>query len=492
MSQQNIDVSLDADWNHLFIDGEWESPDRDPIDVSNPATGETIATIPAATETDVDRAYDAAVTAQPAWAETPPQERAQVVQRAIGLIHEHEDELVQTVVAETGGTLLKAGLEVGQLTPGIMAEAASFPLRSQGTTADSVISGKENVVVREPKGVVGIITPWNFPVNLSMRAIAPAIALGNTVVLKPSEETPIAGGFLHARLFEAAGLPPGVLNVVSGYGAEAGARVAEHPDLDVLSFTGSTEVGRKVAQAAARNLALPTLELGGNNAHVVLEDADLDLAVDAGTFGSFVHQGQVCISINRHLVHENLYDEYVERLASRAAGLTVGDPSDPATDVGPVINEAQRDKMVRYVEDSVAAGATIEAGGGYDGLFVEPTVLSGMTNDMAAACNEHFGPIVPVIPFGDDEEAVALANDSDYGLSGSVHSTDVERARSVARRMETGMVHVNDQPINDEPHVPFGGVKGSGLGRYNGESILREFTREKWISIQHEPREYPL
>ncbi|MFC6723802.1 aldehyde dehydrogenase family protein, partial [Halobium palmae] len=266
----------------------------------------------------------------------------------------------------------------------------------------------------------------------------------------------------------------------------------EHPDLDVLSFTGSTEVGRHVAGRAAENLALPAMELGGNNAHVVLEDADLDLAVEAGVFGSFTHQGQVCISINRHLVHESIYDEYVDRLAERASELTVGDPSDPDTQIGPIINEAQVEKMMGYVEESTAAGATVETGGERDGLFVEPTVLSDVTNDMAAACNEHFGPIVPVVPFADDDEAVELANDTDYGLSGSVQSTDLSRAKRVAMAMDTGMVHINDQPLNDEPHVPFGGTKGSGLGRYNADAILREFTTTKWISVQHEPREYHL
>ena len=325
-----------------------------------------------------------------------------------------------------------------------------------------------------------------------MRAVAPALALGNAVVLKPAEETSITGGLLLAQLFEMAGLPEGVLNVVPGPGSEVGDAIAGHKDANVVSFTGSTQVGQQVAQRAGEHVALPALELGGNNPHVVLEDADLDTAVNAGTFGSFMHQGQVCISINRHLVHESLYDEYVERLTERAAALTIGDPADPDTDIGPIINESQVEEMMRYVDESVEAGATVETGGDNDGLFVEPTVLSGVTNDMAASCNEHFGPIVPVVPFSTDQEAIDLANDTEYGLAASVHSTDLGRAKRVANGIDAGMVHINDQTLNDEPHIPFGGMKQSGLGRYNGDQILNEFTELKWISVQHDPRDYPI
>jgi len=324
-----------------------------------------------------------------------------------------------------------------------------------------------------------------------VRAVAPALALGNAVVLKPSTDTPITGGLLLAEIFEEAGLPDGLLNVVTGHGSDIGDAVAGHDAASVVAFTGSTPVGREVAATAAENLATPAMELGGNNVHVVTDGADLERAVDAAVFGSFLHQGQICISINRHLVHEDVYDEYVERLAERAAGLPTGDPLDDDTVVGPIINESQRDQILEYVEQTVDEGATLEAGGEADGLVVEPTVLGDATNDMAAACNEHFGPVAPVIPVASDEEAIELANDSEHGLSGSVFAGDVGRGRDIADGIETGMIHVNDQPINDEPHVPFGGVKASGMGRYNGEEILRKFTRTKWISIQREPRRYP-
>jgi len=483
--------TIDSDWNYSFVDGQRVGSDGGSISVENPATGEPITEVPAGTPADVDAAFDAAVSAQAEWAATPPQERAHVVQTVLHLLDEHEDELAELLVRESGSTRMKAGLELGELAPGILAEAASFPTRMTGETYESVIPGKENEVIREPAGVVGIITPWNVPFHLSMRAVAPAIALGNAVVLKPAEDTPIMGGLAIAELFAAAGLPDGVLNVVTGYGQDAGAPLSEHPDADVVSFTGSTAVGKEVAKSAVDSLAFPALELGGNNAHVVLESADLDRAVDAGFFGSFMHQGQICISINRHLVHESRYGEYVARIADRAGDLVVGDPMDPETDIGPVINESQRDKIVSFVEESVDRGATVETGGGHEDLFVEPTVLSGVDPEMPAACNEHFGPVVPVIPFGTTDEAVAIANDTDMGLSGSVHG-ERAAARDVAKRIDTGMIHVNDQPINDEPHVPFGGTKHSGLGRYNGEEILEEFTEQKWISVQHEPREYPL
>ena len=483
--------TLCSEWNHLYIGGERKSPDSETITVENPATREPVAEVPAGDPSDINAAFEAAVSSQAEWAATPPQKRANVIRSALHLLDEHEEELSDLLVKESGSTRIKAGLELGELAPGIMAESASFPTRMTGRNYESVIPGKENEVLREPVGVVGIITPWNVPFHLSMRAIAPALALGNAVVLKPAEDTPITGGLAIAELFEAAGLPPGVLNVVPGDGPDAGAPLAEHPDADVVSFTGSTAVGKEVAKAAVDNLAFPALELGGNNAHIVLEDADLDRAVDAGFFGSYMHQGQICISVNRHLVHESHYEEYVQRMADRSAELVVGDPADPETDIGPVINESQRDKILTLIEESVEHGGTIETGGDNDGLFVEPTVLSGTDPGMPAVCNEHFGPVVPVIPFETTDEAVAIANETNMGLSGSVHGEPAS-ARSVAKRIDTGMVHVNDQPINDEPHVPFGGTKWSGMGRYNGDEILAEFTEQKWISVQREPREYPL
>lgn len=490
--------SIDAEWNALYIDGAWvDSDSDDTIAVTDPSTRETVARVPSAVESDVDAAYDAASAAQPEWAATPPARREQVSREFLQTLQEHSGEIVELLETEAGGSRIMGETSI-RIASDHASEAASYPRRMKGEHKDSNIQGKENVVQRRPKGVVTVISPWNFPLNLSMRAIAPAIATGNTVVVKPATNTPITGGLLFAKLFEEVELPDGVLNVVTGHGSEIGDRVAGHPESDVVTFTGSTAVGRGVAATAAENLAVPVMELGGNNAHIVTADADLDAAVDAAVFGSFVHQGQVCISINRHIVHDAVYEEYVSRLVERAKSLPVGSAHDSETVVGPIIDESQRDEMLEYVDESIEAGATLETGGDTfdidgidDSLVVEPTVLSEVTNDMSAACNEHFGPIAPVIAFSDVAEAVSIANDTEFGLAGSVHAGDVEAGKTIAERMDTGHVHVNDQPINDEAHVPFSGINASGMGGFNSEAILEEVTETKWISLQHEPREFP-
>jgi aldehyde dehydrogenase (NAD+) len=492
------DIAIDADWNALYIDGEWtESESGESIAVEDPSTRETVAHVPRGTEGDVDAAYEAAAEAQAEWAETPPARRQEVVEQFLQALNEYEEAVIDLLAHEVGGSRIMGETSI-QIASDHASEAATLPRRMKGEHADSNIPGKENIVQRNPKGVVTVISPWNFPLNLSMRAVAPAIAAGNAVVLKPSTNSPITGGLLFAKLFEETDLPDGLVNVVTGRGSEIGDRVAGHPESDVVAFTGSTEVGRRVSGIAGENLAVPAMELGGNNAHIVTEDADLDRAVDGGVFGSFVHQGQVCISINRHIVHESVYDEYVERLVDRAESLPVGTAHTDDTVVGPIIDESQRDEMLGYVEETVEAGATLETGGSTveldsvdDSLVVAPTVLSDVTNDMAAACNEHFGPIAPVIPFSDTDEAVELANATEYGLSGSVHAGDLTTGKEIATRMETGNVHVNDQSINDEAHVPFSGIGASGVGTYNSDAFLDEITETKWISLQHEPREYP-
>ncbi|ESP90097.1 aldehyde dehydrogenase family protein [Candidatus Halobonum tyrrellensis] len=491
-------ISVEADWNALYIDGEWTRGEATgTLTDQDPSTREAFAEVPSGTEADVDAAYEAAAAAQQEWGEQSPAHRQAVVEQLLHALREHSEEVADLLAHEVGGSAIMGETSV-QIASDHASEAATLPRRMKGEHADSNIPGKENLVQRKPKGVVTVISPWNFPLNLSMRAVAPAIAAGNSVVLKPATNSPITGGLLFARLFEETDLPEGVLNVVTGRGSEIGDRVAGHPESDVVAFTGSTEVGQRVSGIAGENLAVPAMELGGNNAHVVTGDADLDRALDGATFGSFVHQGQVCISINRHIVHESVYDEYVERLTERAEALPVGSAHDEDTVVGPIIDESQRDEMLGYVEETVDAGATLETGGETveidgvdDSLVVAPTVLSGVTNDMPAACNEHFGPIAPVVPFSDVDEAVELANDTEYGLSGAVHAGDLEVAKDIAERMETGNVHINDQPINDEAHVPFSGTGASGVGTYNSDAFLHEITETKWISIQREAREYP-
>ncbi|SFS06884.1 aldehyde dehydrogenase (NAD+) [Halomicrobium zhouii] len=492
------DLSIDADWNAQYIDGEWVSSEGDDeISVEDPSTRAEITRVPAGVEADVDAAYEAAAAAQPEWEQTPPAERERVAREFAQLLHEYEAEISELLAHEAGGSQIMGATSV-QIASDQAAEAATFPRRMKGEQADSNVPGKENLVRRVPQGVVTVISPWNFPVNLSGRAIGPAIATGNTVVVKPATNTPITGGLLFAKLYEEAGVPDGVVNVVTGRGSDIGDAVAGHPESDVVTFTGSTPVGRGVGATAGENLSTVSLELGGNNGHIVTADADLDAAIDSAVFGSFVHQGQVCISINRHIVHEDVYDEYVERLTERAESLPVGSAHDEETVVAPIISESQRDQMLEYVDESVEEGATVETGGETvpmdgvdDSLLVAPTVLSGMTNEMSAACHEHFGPIAPVIPFSDVDEAVEIHNDTQYGLSGSVHAGDVGTGMQIAERLDTGMVHVGDQPINDEAHVPFSGTKASGVGAFNTTAILDEVTEEKWISLQHERRDYP-
>jgi len=478
--------------SEMYIGGEWRSsPASGSISVSNPATGESIAEVPAAGSDEVDEAFSVASDAQAAWAARSPAERAAVVEDAIEVLEAERERVKDLLARESGSAMLKGDAEI-ETTINHLELAASLPRQNRGEIgASKTVLGKEDRIQRVPVGTVGVITPWNFPLALAARAVAPALALGNAVVLKPAEETPIVGGGLLAHVFEEAGLPDGLLNVVPGYGHEAGEAIASHPEAAVVSFTGSTKVGRHVATLTAERLAEPALELGGNNPYVVLEDADVSQSVDAGLFGSFMHQGQACISINRHLVHESIYEEYVDRLADRASQLPIGDPLDEETVIGPVINEQQRDQLVSAIENTLDEGAVLEAGGDNDGLYVEPTVLSDVTNDMPAACEEQFGPIAPVVPFESTEEAIDLANSTEYGLAAGVQSTDLERAERVAARIEAGMVHINDQPFHGDPYVPFGGVKDSGIGRYNGDAIYRKFTKSKWTSVQREPREYP-
>ncbi|WP_436348281.1 aldehyde dehydrogenase family protein [Natronorubrum sp. FCH18a] len=482
---------LSRDCQDLFIDGDWCQPTTgERLSISSPIDRSTIAAVPAAGPDDVDAAYDAATAAQNDWADETPTERAAVLEHVAELLEEHENAIVSALAVEAGSTGIKGRVEVENAAR-FVEYAATLPFELLGETGPSSVPDKENRVRQTPAGVIGVISPWNFPLSLTMRAVAPAVALGNSVVIKPSSETPMTGALLIAKLFEMSGVPDGVVNIVTGRGSDIGDEMAAHPAADVMAFTGSTGVGRRVSKLAAEQLTEQAMELGGNNPHIVLDDATVDDAVDAGLFGTFLHQGQVCISVNRHLVHESIYDEYVESLATRAAALPVGDPRDSETVIGPIINESQRDELVEYITRTEREGGEIVTGGEFEDLYVEPTVISGATNEMAAACNEHFGPIAPVIPFSSDDKAVRIANDTEYGLAASVYGGDLDRATAVGERLETGMVHINDQPINSNPHIPFGGRKASGMGQFNGDAIVRTFTEPQWISVQREPRTYP-
>lgn len=474
------------------IGGTWRAGSagrsRDDVD---PWSGEVLTSIPQADADDLDAAYAAAVEAQVGWAAAPPAERAAVMRAAADVMTDRKDEITGWLVRETGGTRAKADLEWG-LVRSVLWEAASMPHHVEGSILPSDIPGKENRVYREPVGVVAVISPWNFPMQLSNRSVAPALAVGNAVVLKPAGDTPVTGGLLLARIFEEAGLPPGLLSVVVGGGSDIGDAIVEHPVPRVVSFTGSTPVGRGIVQKAGlKHLAL---ELGGNGPIVVLDDADLELAVGAAVFGSYFHQGQICMIGNRLIVDDAVHDEFVDRFVERVRGLRVGDPADEATQIGPIINSSQlesvQDKIARARDD----GAQVVLGGdpvGPAGQALPPHVLLG-GNDCATAREEVFGPVMTIIRAKGDQDALRLANDTEYGLSSAVFSRDVDRAVRFARRIDAGMTHVNDSPVNDDANTAFGGEKASGIGRFGGKWAIDEFTTEHWVSVQHQPRDYAI
>jgi benzaldehyde dehydrogenase (NAD) len=370
-------------------------------------------------------------------------------------------------------------------------EAAGLTSRAVGEILPSHSTSRVSIAERVPVGVVGAITPWNFPLILGMRVVAPALALGNAVVLKPSPETPLTGGMVIAEILAEAGLPAGVLNVVTG-DQEVGERIVAHPGTSMVHFTGSSAVGSRIAEGAGKLLKRVSLELGGNNALVVLEDADLDQAAMIGAWSAWHYQGQTCITAGRHLVARELYEPYVQALAAKAEAIAVGDPAQDGIGLGPMINERQRDRAHRFLTDSVEQGATVVAGGTYDGLFYRPTVVTGVTTTMPLWEQEIFAPIAPVMPVGSADEAIALVNDTSYGLVNAVLTGDADRGLRVAGKLRSGMVHVNDSTCLDEAHVPFGGLGASGLGgRAGGESNLEEFTERRWVSLQRAKSEYP-
>ncbi|MGW0534284.1 aldehyde dehydrogenase family protein [Streptomyces sp. NPDC003032] len=484
-------MSFFTDLALQYIDGEWRtgSGSWDIIDF-NPYNGEKLASITVATADEVDQAYRAAERAQREWADTNPYARRGVFERALRIIEDREEEITEAIIAELGGTRLKAAFEI-HLTKEFLRESVHLALRAEGRILPSPDDGKENRLYRVPVGVVGVISPFNFPFLLSIKSVAPALALGNAVVLKPHQNAPVLGGSLVAKVFEDAGLPGGLLNVVITDIAEIGDALLEHPVPSIISFTGSDRVGRHVATVCASNFKRSILELGGNSALIVLDDADIDYAVDAAVFSRFVHQGQVCMAANRILVDRAVEAEFTEKFVAKVASLKVGDPAEPGTHIGPLINSSQADAVTAVVEQAVAAGATALLHGRTEGNVVAPSILTGLPADSPVLGQEIFGPVALLIPFDGEDEAVRIADDSPYGLSGAVHTGDIERGVRIAKRVRTGMIHVNDGTVHDEAIVPFGGEKNSGVGRLNGESTVDAFTTQKWISVQHGRTRFP-
>jgi vanillin dehydrogenase len=480
-----------AKLNKQYIGGVWrDGKSKKILADKNPYNGKPIADFKLASLADLDEAYRSAAAAQKVWAEVNPFEQRAILEKALAWIEQNEADITDLIIEELGGTHLKAAIEI-MLTKTFIKEASTYPLRMTGEILPSMIDGKENRLYRVPAGVVGVISPFNFPFNLSMRSVAPAIGAGNGVVLKPHDDTPIMGGTLIAKIFEEAGIPKGLLNVVVADIGEIGDAFVEHPVPQIISFTGSEGVGRHIGGVAGKALKKAILELGGNSAFIVLEDADLQTAVNAAVFSRFAHQGQVCMCTNRILVQRSVYSKFLDRFVNQVSRLKAGDPRDPKTDLGPLINQRQADTYSTQVEKGIAEGAKVVLRGKVEGTVASPTIFADVKPNMWVAQNEMFGPAVCLIPFDTAEDAIRIANDSPYGLSGAIHTKDAEYGAELAKQIESGMVHVNDGTINDDPLIAFGGEKASGVGRLNGKWALEEFTSMKWVSVQHKPRHYP-
>ncbi|MES2264262.1 MAG: benzaldehyde dehydrogenase [Pseudomonadota bacterium] len=471
-------------FNGAWVDGVATHP------VLEPGSGQLLTNVGWAQPSDVADSATAAVAAQRTWAALPYQKRAAVLRRAAELLLANREEIVDWIIRETGAIAPFAEFQIENAHT-VLEEAAAMPSQSNGMLLPTA-AGRMSFARRQPHGVVGVISPFNVPLVLSMRSVAPALATGNTVILKPDPHTPITGGYLLARLFHEAGLPAGCLHVLPG-GVDVGQALVSHPRVPMISFTGSTEVGRRIGAQASGLLKKVTLELGGKNRLVVLEDADIDRAVSCAAWGGFLHQGQICMGTGLVLVHESIAEEFTRRLAAKADSLPVGDPVGRNVALGPLINERQRDNVAAIVRDSLAQGCKLEAGGSYEGLFYRPTVLSQVRPGTRAFEEEVFGPVLSVATFANDEEAIALAAQTEYGLSLGIITPSIGRALEIGNRVPTGLLHINDQTVADEGVNPFGGRGQSGNGgRHGGHANWDEFTQWQWVTIKDQAPQYPI
>jgi vanillin dehydrogenase len=487
-------TTVDLESQQLLIGGRWtEAENGRTYEQHFPLTGEVVGRAAAAGRADAAKAVEAAHAAFPAWAGSAPALRRKLLNQAADLLLERGPQIAQIMTEETGG-VFGWGMFNASLASNMLREAAAQAYSVVGEVIPSDVPGKLAMGVRQPCGVVVGIAPWNAPVILGTRAVATPLAYGNTVVLKASEICPRT----HAQIVHAlqdAGLPDGVLNLVTNAPEDAAEVVDEliaHPKTRRINFTGSSRVGAIIAENAGRHLKRVLLELGGKAPMLVLPDADLDSAAAAASFGAFFHQGQICMSTERIVADRSIADALASKLADRARALTVGDPRNAETQIGPVINEAALTRVRDLVEDAVAKGAVALSGGVADGMVFPPTVLRGVTPAMRVYAEESFGPLVSVIEVDGVDEAVAVANDTEYGLAAAVWSRNVPAALEIAQRIESGICHINDTTVQDEPQMPFGGVKASGFGRFGGRAALEEFTELRWITVQDVPRTYPI
>jgi acyl-CoA reductase-like NAD-dependent aldehyde dehydrogenase len=477
----------------LFVGGEFvEAEGGGTFENRDPYSGEVVSEVAAGTRGDAKRAVDAAAEAFAEWSQTPPSVRQGVFLKAAEVLESRHDHVVSLLARETGGTF-GFGMFQMHFVPGLFRQAAALAYAPLGEVIPSD-TGAFSMGIRRPVGVVGAIAPWNAALILSARSIAAPLALGNTVVLKPSEWSPQVGGLLWGEVFAEAGLPAGVLNIVTNAPGEAqpiGDELVESPHVRRLNFTGSTATGRKLAEAAGRNLKRVVLELGGYNPLIVLADADLEYAVNAATFGAFLHQGQICMSARRIIVERPIADEFVTRLADKTSGLKAGDPKEHDTIIGPLINEGALETVSARVDAAVQAGAKVLAGGSADGPCYRATLLTDVPADSELANAETFGPVAVIEIVDSAEDAIARANATAYGLSSGIITSDPDRGLALAQAIDAGIVHVNDQPVGDEPQMPFGGVKDSGFGRFGGTAVVDEFTETRWITVQRGSHPFP-
>ncbi|MBT3916444.1 MAG: aldehyde dehydrogenase family protein [Rhodospirillaceae bacterium] len=476
----------------MYVGGRWWPADRTFRDY-NPSDDTVWAEVPDVGVPEVRNAIDSANHAFEKWSDLPYNQRAHYMIKIAEVFEKRKMDVVKALQGEAGGWFGK-GMFEAMYIPEVFYAAAAMNYQAIGEVIPSD-SGKLSMAIRRPVGVISVISPWNFPTILTARGIAFALAAGNTIVLKPSEETPYTGGLLFAEIFEEAGVPGGVLNVVTcsrDNVSEVGQELVENPLVKGISFTGSTAVGREIAARAGAHLKKCCVELGGKDALIVCDDADMDRATGAANFGSFMHQGQICMSVEKILVHESVMPEFLKRFIERASKLKVGDTTkDNSHIIGPLINDRQVARVKDQIDDALEKGAKIVLGGKIEGRFVEPTILVDVTPDMKLYQDETFGPVVPVIPFSSDEEAISIANDTEYGLSSGVITKDEYRGLEIAKKLETGMCHINCSSVNDEPHAPFGGSKSSGVGRHGGRWATDTFSETRWITLERGGRGFP-
>ncbi|WP_460078154.1 benzaldehyde dehydrogenase [Pseudomonas sp. H3_H05] len=475
--------------SECVFNGDWVPASGPLQSIIEPATGERLMRCATADTADIAKASRDAALAQPAWAALGPRQRAAIFRKAADVAEQSFDELALYVARETGAALFKGQHEVREAIV-LLHQAAGLLSQAHGVVLPSE-AGRLSFARRQPHGVVGVISPFNFPLVLSMRSVAPALAAGNAVVLKPDPQTPVSGGFLIARLFEVAGLPKGLLQVLPG-AADAGEALCRDPNVRMIAFTGSTGAGRKVAEVAGRNLKKVALELGGKNPLIILEDADLDLAARNAAWGAWLHQGQICMATGLILAHESIAAELTRKLVEKAQAMTVGNAARQEAAMGPLINQRQLQRVHDIVSDTVRAGARLEAGGGHDRLFYQATVLSGVKPGMRAFDEEVFGPVATVVSFATDDEAIELANRTEYGLAAAIISPSVGRAMAIGERLQCGMLHINDQTVADECVNPFGGRGASGNGgSVGGPADWDEYTQWQWVTVKDTAPVYP-